>query len=115
MRDLFGEIPVTLAELLAWMLRVPGIAPDSPRFSRYVRAYDVIGKIQRAKAAGELEELLQAHATPAPARLAAAIDAAAAAQRSQFSICRPSTRLKSASSVTSTAPRRRACPASSVS
>lgn len=49
--DLFGEIPVSLDELLAWMLSVPRIPPNSPRFGYYVRGYDVIGKIRAAKAA----------------------------------------------------------------
>lgn len=81
MRDLFGEIPVTLDELLAWMLAVPGIAPSSPRFWYYVRYYNVIGKIRAAKAAGELEAILAAPDAPAPYRLAAAVDLAQAERR----------------------------------
>lgn len=77
--DLFGEIPVTLDELLAWMLAVPGIPPSSPRFAHYVRGYQVVEKIQRAKLAGELDELLELMSPrpPAPARLAAVLDAGA--------------------------------------
>jgi hypothetical protein len=74
--DLFGEIPVTLADVLAWMLAVPGIPPSSPRFGHYVRGYDVIGKIRAAKAAGTFERAIGELDTPAPARLAAALDAA---------------------------------------
>lgn len=73
--DLFGEIPVTLDELLAWMLAVPGIAPDSPRFGYYVRGYDVIGKIRQAKASGTFEAAIAAPSA-GPARLAAALSAA---------------------------------------
>lgn len=82
MRDLFGEIPVQLDELLAWMLAVPGIAPGSPRFVRYLIDYDVIGKVRQAKARGELDEILEAAPAPAaaPFRLAAAIDAGNAAR-----------------------------------
>ena len=74
-RDLFAEVPVTLDELLAWMLAVPGIPPSSPRFGRYVRGWNVIDKIQAAKLAGTLEELL-APGPPPPVRLAAALSAA---------------------------------------
>lgn len=81
--DLFGEIPVTLAEVLQWMLAVPGIPPTSPRFGHYVRTYDVIGKIRAAKAAGTLDAQLHDQATPAslPHRLASAIDAASTESR----------------------------------
>jgi hypothetical protein len=81
-RDLFGEVPVQLDELLAWMLAVPGIPPSSPRFVHYVRGYDVIGKIQRAKVAGTLEEdLAPGSSSSSPARLGAALAAADAARR----------------------------------
>lgn len=70
--DLFGEIPVTLDELLAWMLSVPGIPPTSPRFGHYVRGYDVIGKIRQAKASGTFEAILSESTDTAPARLQAA-------------------------------------------
>ena len=74
-RDLFGEIPVTLDDVLAWMLAVPGIPPDSRRFGHYIRGYDVIGKIRAAKAAGTFEQLLSSEPTPSALRLAAALDA----------------------------------------
>jgi len=75
--DLFGEIPVTLEELLAWMLAVPGIAPTSARFGPYVRGYDVVEKIRAAKRSGTLEAILAARDTPAaaPYRLGAALAA----------------------------------------
>jgi hypothetical protein len=76
-RDLFGEIPVTLDELLAWMLAVPGIPPTSTRFVYYVRGWRVIDKIRAAKACGTLEEILDPAPAPPPYRLAAAIDEAA--------------------------------------
>jgi len=72
---------VSLEELLAWMLAVPGIPPSSPRFGRYVRCYRVIEKIQAAKLAGTLEQILAAPPAPAPYRLAAAIDLAEAQAR----------------------------------
>ena len=49
LEDLFGEIPVTLSDVLAWMLVVPGIPPTSPRFGYYVRNYNVIAKSRDAK------------------------------------------------------------------
>jgi hypothetical protein len=56
-RDLFGEIPVSEGDVLAWMLAVPGIAPTSPsRFAWYVRAYNVAGKIRAAKEDGSFDE-----------------------------------------------------------
>jgi len=80
-RDLFGEVPVQLDELLGWMLAVPGIPPSSPRFVYYVRCWNVIEKIQAAKAAGTLEETLSApDRSPEPVRLAAALEAAARAR-----------------------------------
>lgn len=76
--DLFGEIPVTLDELLAWMLAVPGIPPSSPRFWHYVRGWNVIEKIRAAKLSGSLERILapEAPCGPEPWRLAAALSAA---------------------------------------
>lgn len=82
MRDLFGEIPVTLDDLLAWMLAVPGIPPSSPRFLNYVRGYDVIGKIRAAKLAGSFEAIITPAASAPAYRLAAALDAARAIRRS---------------------------------
>lgn len=79
--DLFGEIPVTLDDVLAWMLAVPGIPPSSSRFGAYVRGYQVIDKIRQAKAEGTFDAILQAPDRPAPFRLAAAIAAAEASRR----------------------------------
>lgn len=76
MRDLFGEVPVSLDELLAWMLAVPGIPPSSPRFVYYLRFWDVIDKVRQAKIAGTFDELTRPRAIAPPYRLAAAIDAA---------------------------------------
>jgi hypothetical protein len=81
MRDLFGEIPVTLDELLAWMLAVPGIPPTTRRFAYYVRGWNVIEKIRAAKVAGTFDEIVSARDTPAPHRLASALQAAAAARQ----------------------------------
>lgn len=67
---------MTLADVLAWMLAVPGLPPTSPRFGWYVRNYRVIEKIQAAKEAGTFEAIVAEASAPPPYRLAAAIDAA---------------------------------------
>lgn len=72
MHDLFGEVPVSLDELLARILAVPGIAPSSPRFGCYIRGWNVIEKIRAAKAAGTFDQIVAAP-VPAPVRLAAAL------------------------------------------
>lgn len=59
--DLFGEIPVTLTDVLAWMLAVPRIPPTTRRFAWYVRNYHVIGKIQAAKEDGSFYAIVAAH------------------------------------------------------
>lgn len=47
--DLFGEVPITVSELRAWLTQVAGLDPDSPRAAHYLRAYDVPRKIARIK------------------------------------------------------------------
>ena len=79
--DLFGDVPVRLEEVLAWMLAVPGIAPTSRRFFTYLRDYRVIEKIKAAKIAGTFDQAIAGAVAPAPYRLAAAIDAAECAAR----------------------------------
>lgn len=56
--DLFGEVPVSWPEVAAWLEAVPRIPPDSPRAAHYVRAYDVPGKIARAKIDGTFEAIV---------------------------------------------------------
>jgi hypothetical protein len=55
---LFGDQAVTADDVRRWLLKVPRMDPDSPRAARYVIAYDVHGKIARAKAAGQFERIL---------------------------------------------------------
>lgn len=57
-RDLFGVVPITLEDIELWLLAVPGIDPQSPRAAWYVRAYDVPGKIARAKLAGVFDQVV---------------------------------------------------------
>jgi hypothetical protein len=53
--DLFGEVPVSLDDVLLWMLAVPRLSPDSPRFATYVRDYQVLDKIRAAKLSGTFD------------------------------------------------------------
>lgn len=47
--DLFGEMPVTVAEIDDWLRTVPRLDPFSPRAPHYVRGYNVAAKVRRAK------------------------------------------------------------------
>jgi len=51
--DLFGQIPVSQADIELWLSVVGRWPLDSPRVRWYVRAYAVIEKIAAAKAAGQ--------------------------------------------------------------
>jgi hypothetical protein len=55
---LFDAPAVTQEDINRWLVAVPGIDPASPRAAAYVRGYDVAGKIERAKAAGKFERIL---------------------------------------------------------
>lgn len=65
--DLFGEVPVSRREVRLWLWKVPvwfsRHAPQA-RVDAYLRGWDVVGKIRRAKAAGELAEILGDEACP---------------------------------------------------
>ncbi len=62
--DLFGEVPVTLQDVRAWLLAVPRIDPDGPRAARYVRDYDVPGKIRAFKLRGEFDQVTAPRPAP---------------------------------------------------
>lgn len=64
--DLFGEVPVSLDDVLLWMLAVPRLAPTSPRFPAYVRDYRVPEKIRAAKLAGTFEATVAIVLSPTP-------------------------------------------------
>ena len=53
--DLFGEVIITRSDVRLWLLTVPRIDPDSHRAPAYIKSYDVVGKIRRAKLAGTFE------------------------------------------------------------
>lgn len=55
--DLFGEVPVTEADVRLWLLAVPRIDPDSPRAAHYVRGWNVPDKIRAAKLSGWFDTL----------------------------------------------------------
>ncbi len=55
--DLFGEVVITVPDVRAWLAAVPRIDPDSPRAEHYVRGWDVVGKIARAKREGWFDQV----------------------------------------------------------
>ncbi len=61
--DLFGEIPVTVPDCIAWVEavapRIAGLRAD--RLARYIIDYAVPEKIARAKAAGTFEAIVAGH------------------------------------------------------
>lgn len=58
MRDLFGEVAVSLRELQLWLYLVPRLPHYSTRRASYAKGYNIAFKIARAKEAGELEQIL---------------------------------------------------------
>lgn len=54
MRDLFGEVAVTLRDLQLWLFMVPRLPHYSERRAAYAKGYNIAFKIARAKEAGEL-------------------------------------------------------------
>jgi hypothetical protein len=56
--DLFGEIPVTWADVDAWCLAVAGLDADSWRRSYYIRHWNVVEKIRQAKALGAFDAIV---------------------------------------------------------
>jgi len=50
--DLFGQIPVTLRDVEVWLFKVPRLSHFRRGRAAYVKGYNVIEKIARAKAEG---------------------------------------------------------------
>lgn len=67
LRDLFGDVVVTRDDIELWLTVVARLDPDSPRAEYYVRAWDVVGKIKRAKLAGTFDAATTPR-EPAPAK-----------------------------------------------
>lgn len=65
LRDLFGQIIVTIKDVRDWLRAVPKMDPDSHRAGHYVHAYSVVDKIRQAKMAGTFDVLVT-EAAPAP-------------------------------------------------
>ena len=60
MRDLFGEVVVTLDDLDAWVAALaPGFASSDRRRAHYIRAYDVASKVRYAKLTGTFESTIE--------------------------------------------------------
>lgn len=73
--DLFGDVPVTVDDVVLWCESVPHIPPDSPRFARYVHSWHVVEKIKAAKLAGTFDAITQKKRADesAPSRLLAVL------------------------------------------
>lgn len=57
--DFFGEVPVSFADVRAWLLAVPRLDPQSPRAPAYVRDWGVVEKIKRAKLDGSFDKIVR--------------------------------------------------------
>lgn len=55
--DLFGEVPITLDDLRAWVAAVAGIPADSWRWAWYVDNWNVADKVRAAKLAGTFDAM----------------------------------------------------------
>lgn len=55
--DLFGEIPVLLSDLEAWVAAVAPRYLNQRGYANYVRSYDVASKVRAAKASGLFDEI----------------------------------------------------------
>lgn len=61
MLDLFGEIIVTVDDVAQWVAALaPAYMSSERAFDRYVRLWDVAGKVRAAKAAGTFESTIEA-------------------------------------------------------
>lgn len=60
MRDLFGQVPVTLREISVWLYRIPRLHHIHRLRTNgsYARNWHVIDKICRAKLEGSIDEIL---------------------------------------------------------
>jgi hypothetical protein len=55
--DLFGFVPVSLSELELWLFTVPRMEHTRRGRAAYIRNYEVVRKIQRAKLDGSLDSI----------------------------------------------------------
>lgn len=65
--DLFGEVPVSQREVALWLWKVPhwmNQHADARRRANYVRQYNVVEKIRRAKLENRLEAIFGDEACP---------------------------------------------------
>ncbi|WP_284894808.1 hypothetical protein [Burkholderia sp. lyk4-R2A-23] len=70
MLDLFGEVIVTVDDVAQWVAALaPAYMSSQRSFDRYVRLWDVAGKVRAAKLAGTFETTI-AHAVDRRAHLA---------------------------------------------
>lgn len=87
--DLFDSVPVTRADVYAWLLALPGLDPQSPRAAEYVRTFDVVGKIMLAKLAGTFDAAVESAASSARCRELVARDVDGAPMLDAWAVVRP--------------------------
>ncbi|MBR8254342.1 MULTISPECIES: hypothetical protein [Burkholderia] len=62
MLDLFGEVIVTLDDVRLWVAALaPAYMSSERAFERYVRLWDVAGKVRAAKLAGTFDSIIARH------------------------------------------------------
>lgn len=60
MLDLFGDVIITHDDLHAWVAAVaPAFAVNERSIKRYIRFWDVAGKVRRAKLAGTFDSTIE--------------------------------------------------------
>lgn len=60
MLDLFGDVPVTVDDLHAWVRAIsPHFAATERSMAYYIRHWDVAGKVRRAKLAGTFDATIE--------------------------------------------------------
>ncbi|RQP43157.1 hypothetical protein [Burkholderia ubonensis] len=60
MLDLFGEVIVTQDEVVSWVAALaPSYMATERSFARYVRLWDVAGKVRAAKLAGTFDATIE--------------------------------------------------------
>lgn len=67
--DLFGEIPVLLSDLEAWVAAMSPRYLNQRGYASYVRSYNVADKVRAAKAAGLFDEITNRRAVVEHPRL----------------------------------------------
>ncbi len=84
--DLFGQVPVTWPDVVAWCVAVAGLRADSPRLGYYARFWNVPDKVRAAKIAGTFDADISPPSANGPARLARLFDSACRARHQRHDV-----------------------------